>query len=178
MSALCKIKMGNGMTLKSHWNKNYTYLEDDLNPMNQLPGWQTEWPREDWLTRATAPCVIRKMRRSSICLLHVSSLDNFGHRSWLLWDCKIGLPQGERNHWLTGGEKQPREFWRRRRGWTQLSFQVPGSFRSTEMLAFLKGLTLTPASPGCSKSSETSITFGAWREHMACTCWVWVTVLG
>lgn len=29
LSSFTKYAMGDGMTLKSHWNKNYTYLEDN-----------------------------------------------------------------------------------------------------------------------------------------------------
>jgi len=34
-----------------------------------------------YMLAVTAPSMISKMRRSSICLLHASLLENFGHRS-------------------------------------------------------------------------------------------------
>ena len=47
--------------------------------------------------QTTAPCVITKMRRSNICLLRVSSLENSGHGFSLLWGCKTRFPNDERN---------------------------------------------------------------------------------
>ena len=138
-------------------------------------GWRTDWPREDYLTQPTAPCVIRKMRRSSICLLHVSLLENFGHGFWLLWDCKIGLPQGERNHSLIGGEKQPREFQRRSRGRTH-RFLDP--LEAPKCLHFwrVSPLNYQAAWRVQRRISPLVLSGSAWPTHARSGSWCWARI--